>query len=230
MKRLETIMSMLFGGIFVVLSLMVAAETMLRKLFGASLQGVDELGGYALAVGATLAFSMALFGRAHMRIDIFHERLPRMLQAILNWLSALLMAVFALVLLWNCLQVVNETMEYGSTAQTPWATPLQYPQTAWLIGIALFGLLATGYAIRASWLLVANRIDELNVEFHPKGVNEEIKEELEDFEHRVQEASHTFKEELEEVTHHQGIERDLSDEIARVTRPANAATTGGISQ
>ena len=230
MKRLETMMSMVFGGIFVVLSLMVAAETMLRKLFGTSLQGVDELGGYALAVGATLAFSLALFGRAHMRIDIFHERLPRLVQALLNWLSAVLMAVFALLLLWNCLQVVIETMDYGSTAQTPWATPLEYPQSAWLVGVVLFGVLACGYALRASWLLICARIDELNVEFHPKGVTEELKEELEDFEHRIQEASHTFKEELQEVTHHQGLERDLSDEIARVNRPANAATTGGTSQ
>lgn len=230
MKRLETMMSMLFGGIFVVLSLMVAAETLLRKLFGTSLQGVDELGGYALAVGATLAFSMALFGRAHMRIDIFHERLPRLVQAVLNWLSALLMAVFALVLLWNCLQVLNETMDYGSTAQTPWATPLQYPQSAWFVGVAVFGILACGYALRATWLLLSNRIDDLNVEFHPKGVNEELKEELEDLEHRIQEASHTIKEEREEVSHHEGGERDLSDDIAPVIRPANAATTGGISQ
>ncbi|MEH6823809.1 MAG: TRAP transporter small permease [Motiliproteus sp.] len=229
MKRLETMISMVFGGIFVLLSLAVAAETMLRKLFGASLQGVDELGGYALAVGATLAFSMALFGRAHMRIDIFHERLPPLLQAVLNWLSAVLMALFALVLLWTCLQVLIETMDYGSTAQTPWATPLQYPQTAWLIGIALFGLLATGYAFRASWLLVANRIDELNVEFHPKGVTEELKEELEDFEQRVKEASPTLKEELQEITHNQGLEQDLCEEIKRVSRPANAAVTGGIS-
>lgn len=230
MKRLETMISMVFGGIFVLLSLAVAAETLLRKLFGASLQGVDELGGYALAVGATLAFSMALLGRAHMRIDIFHERLPRLLQALLNWLSALLMALFALVLLWTCLQVLIETREYGSTAQTPWATPLQYPQTAWLIGIALFGLLATGYALRASWLLLAKRIDELNVEFHPKGVTEELKEELEDFKQRVKGAAPGFKAELEEITHHQGLEQDLCQEIQRVSRPAKVAATGGLSQ
>ena len=36
MKHLETMISMVFGGIFMVLSLMVAAETLLRKLFGVS--------------------------------------------------------------------------------------------------------------------------------------------------------------------------------------------------
>mgnify|MGYP006194141717 CR=1 FL=1 len=57
---LERWLGTLFGLIFVALSLVVAVETALRKLFNISLQGADELGGYALAVGATIAFSLAL--------------------------------------------------------------------------------------------------------------------------------------------------------------------------
>jgi len=187
-KRLETIASFIFGGIFLALSVLVAVEVIVRKLFGISLQGVDELGGYALAVGATISFSLALLGRAHMRIDIFHDMLPRNVKAILNWLAATLMAVFAVLLIWNCYGVVTETLDYGSTAATPWATPLIYPQSVWMFGFAVFAVLASGYALRATWLLVTSRIDELNEEFHPKGVSEELKEELEDFEHRVHEA------------------------------------------
>ena len=188
MKRLETIASFIFGGIFLALSVLVTLEVVLRKAFGMSLQGVDELGGYALALGATLTFTIALLGRAHMRIDIFHEMLPRGVQAILNWLAAVLMAAFAVLLLWNSQGVLTETMDYGSTAATPWATPLIYPQSAWVFGFSVFAVLAIGYAVRATWLLVTRRIDDLNEEFHPKGVSEELKEELEDFEHRVQEA------------------------------------------
>ncbi len=55
---------------------MVAVETVVRKVFNFSLQGADELGGYALAVGATIAFSLALLGRTHIRVDVFHDRLP----------------------------------------------------------------------------------------------------------------------------------------------------------
>jgi len=54
-----------------------------------------------------------------MRIDVFHEHLPRLLQTALNWLSSVLMAGLASVLAWVCYQVVVETVEYGSTAQTP---------------------------------------------------------------------------------------------------------------
>ena len=41
-----------------------------------------------------------------------------------------------------------------------------------------------GYALRATVLLVQGRIAELNVEFHPKSAKEELKEELDDLEHR----------------------------------------------
>lgn len=225
MKHLETTASLVFGGIFVLLSLMVAAETLLRKLFGTSLQGVDELGGYALAAGATISFSMALFGRAHMRIDIFHDMLPRTVQSVLNWLSAVLMALFAGVLIWNCLQVVNETLEYGSTAQTPWATPLIYPQSVWFLGLGLFALAAVAYGVRATWLLLSHRFDQLNEEFHPKGVSEELKEELEDFEHRAQEAASQQQREAPEVAPRRRMDAGLTDHA--VPAPVAATTTTG---
>ncbi|WP_116472530.1 TRAP transporter small permease [Zobellella maritima] len=186
MKRIEYMAGMVFGGIFLLLSLLVVVETLLRKFFSVSLQGVDELGGYALAVGATLSFTLALLGRTHMRIDIFHEKLPKSLQTLFNWLSAVLMALFGIFLFWVCLQIVQETLDYGSTAQTPWATPLKYPQGIWLAGLTVFAFAATLYSLRATWLLLSGRTGQLNEEFHPKGVSEELKEELEDFKHRQQ--------------------------------------------
>ncbi|MFP2770781.1 TRAP transporter small permease subunit [Oceanisphaera sp. KMM 10153] len=193
MKRIEYMASMVFGGIFLLLSVLVVTETLLRKFFNVSLQGVDELGGYALAAGATLSFTLALLGRAHMRIDIFHEKFPKSLQTLFNWLSATLMALFGLFLFWVCLQIVLETLDYGSTAQTPWATPLKYPQGVWLAGLTVFAFTATIYGLRATWLLLSGRSAQLNEEFHPKGVSEELKEELEDFKHR-QQASGTVEE------------------------------------
>lgn len=45
--RVEGALAMLFGLIFLVLSAIVSIETISRKLFNFSLQGADELGGYA---------------------------------------------------------------------------------------------------------------------------------------------------------------------------------------
>ena len=82
--RLESILSILFGGIFGVLVIIVTIETIARKLFNVSLQGADELGGYALAIGSTLAFSLAVFGRNHIRVDVLHEKYPTRFQ---GWMT-----------------------------------------------------------------------------------------------------------------------------------------------
>jgi TRAP-type C4-dicarboxylate transport system permease small subunit len=173
-----------FGGIFLGLAVVVAVETISRKLFNVSLQGADELGGYALAVGSTIAFSLALMGRNHIRVDVFHEKFPRGLQAALNWLSIVALAVFGAFIAWIAFKVISDTLQYGSTAQTPWATPLILPQSVWYAGLVVFALVAIGYAVRATLLLLTNRIDTLNHDFHPKSAKEELKEELEDLAHR----------------------------------------------
>jgi TRAP-type C4-dicarboxylate transport system permease small subunit len=184
MNRFSTFLSLLFGYMFLALSALVTFETILRKLFNMSIQGADELGGYALAVGSALAFAIALIGRSHIRIDVLHRFLPARLQGILNWLSITLIAAFALLLGWVCWTVVSDTMAYRSTAATPWATPLIYPQGVWYAALLMFALTALILAIRASMLLFSGRIAQHNDEFHPKGASEELKEELEDVERR----------------------------------------------
>ncbi len=183
-EHIENVLAWVFGTIFLVLSVVVAVETLSRKIFNYSLQGADELGGYALAVGSTIAFSLALMGRNHIRVDVFHEKMPRALQAFLNWFSIASIAAFGVFMAWVATKVIVDTMQYGSTAQTPWATPLIWPQSVWYAGLVIFALVATGYAVRASWLGIRRRIDTLNDDFQPKSAKEELKEELDDLANR----------------------------------------------
>jgi TRAP-type C4-dicarboxylate transport system permease small subunit len=184
MKRIEAALAWIFGAIFLVLSFVVTIETISRKVFNFSLQGADELGGYALAIGSTIAFSLALAGRNHIRVDVFHEMFSRRTKALLNWVSIVGLAAAAVLFVAVSLRVLRESLEYGSTAQTPWATPLIYPQSLWYLGLIFFMLVAVGFAIRATGLLFGGQLDELNVEFHPKSAKEELKEELDDFAQR----------------------------------------------
>jgi len=184
MRRIEIALAWIFGTIFLVLSFIVTIETISRKVFNFSLQGADELGGYSLAIGSTIAFCLALVGRNHIRVDVFHELFSRRMKATLNWLSIVGLAAGAVLFVVVSLRVLRESLEYGSTAQTPWATPLIYPQGLWYLGLIMFMLVAVGFAARATWLLFKGRIDELNVEFHPKSAKEELKEELDDFAQR----------------------------------------------
>ncbi len=184
MRRFEDILATVFGAIFFVLAFAVTIETLVRKLFNFSLQGVDELGGYSLAIGSTIAFALAVVGRNHIRVDVFHEHFPRALKAVMNWLSIVLLACMASLFVIVSWRVLQESLAYRSTAQTPWATPLIYPQSLWYAGLVLFMLVAVGFAVRATWLLATRRIDTLNEEFHAKSAKEELKEELQDLEQR----------------------------------------------
>jgi TRAP-type C4-dicarboxylate transport system permease small subunit len=182
--RLENILGILFGTIFMTLVALVTIETIARKLFNVSLQGVDELGGYALAIGSTIAFSLAVFGRNHIRVDVLHQHYPDWLKALMNWLSAFSLAAFAVFLCWVAIQVLLDSVTYGSTAQTPWATPLIYPQSLWYAGLVIFGIVSSCFAAWATYLLLTGKQQELILEFQPKSAKEELKEELDDLAQR----------------------------------------------
>ena len=180
MSRVAHLCSIVFGYGLIVLSVVVVVETFGRKLAGFSLQGADELGGYILAVGSTLAFTIALIERGHVRIDILRGLLPRWLNATLDWLATLLMLCFSALLAWVCLQVLSETVDYGSVAPSPWATPLVYPQSLWLGAMLMFFALALWLAVDATLLLAKGRLAELLRRHGPKALEEELAEELGD--------------------------------------------------
>lgn len=178
MDRLATYISRIFGWSLLFLSGFVALETVMRKLFNTSLQGADELGGYVLAFGSSLAFVVTLIERAHIRIDLLHHRLSLRAQATLDWLAALSMAALGVFILYVGWFVIADTLAYGSTAATPWATPLIWPQGLWYGALAIFSLAAIGLAVRATWLFATGRFGKLADEFNPKGAAEELAEEL----------------------------------------------------
>lgn len=180
MKSLERLASIAFGLVFIFLSLAVAVETVSRKVFNVSLQGVDELGGYCLAVGGALAFAVTLAANAHIRIDLVHDRLARAPRILLNIVSILSLAVTALVLAWMAWLAFGDSITFNATAQTPWATPLRYPQGVWVAALALFLAVAAVLVIGALLALLRGRWAELDRRYSPRGSRDELEEELAD--------------------------------------------------
>lgn len=179
-QQVEQLLGTVFGCIFLGLAFVVTLETVLRKVLNVSLQGADELAGYALAVGATLAFSQALLGRSHIRVDVLHDRLPRRARAALNVLSACLLAAFAILMAWLAWYVIQDTRAYGSVSQTPWATPLVVPQSVWLAGLGVFALVALLVAMGTLRLWLLGRLDDVDRLHGPRGTREEVSEEIQD--------------------------------------------------
>lgn len=184
MHRFTIAVSWIFGILLLGLSLFVSLETVSRKLFNHSFQGADELGGYVLAICGSLAFTVALIERGHVRIDFLHDRLGPRLQAMMNLISLLFLTGVGLFFIRYCYTVIRDTLDYGSTAATPWATPLIYPQSLWYGALAVFFLacvLLLGCGLRD---LLRGDIAAINRNFGPKGAMEELRDELDDLEQR----------------------------------------------
>lgn len=196
-NRIDKAVNAAFGGIFLLLSILIVCETLLRKIFNVSLQGIDELSGYALAVGACLSFSSALIGRSHMRIDLLYSKYPTWLRSGLNLVSMLTLTLFALFLVYVSWQVILETNEYGSTAPTAWGTPLIWPQSLWFAAIIIFAVLSLVLLLKALKRTVNKDFSSLNQELGPKGAMEEVHQELNDFQQRKQKNSHTKMDSVE---------------------------------
>lgn len=184
MKRIAQLAGVTFGAIMIALSFAIAAETVLRKFFSLSLGGVDELGGYAVAVVAPLAFLVTASEQAHIRINVLHGKLPLRARAVLNVAAAVSFSLLALFLLYFTLKTVQDTLAYRSIAQTPWATPLIYPQSVWLVAMTTFTIGTLVIAARATLLAFRGDWKTLDRSYGPGSPQDELEAELSDLKAR----------------------------------------------
>jgi TRAP-type C4-dicarboxylate transport system permease small subunit len=179
--RITRVLVIACGWWLLAIVAMTCIEIIGRKFFGFSLQAVDELGAYSLAITCAFAFTLTLLNRGHTRVDFLMTRLPAGVQAWLNALAMLLLAALALFAAWRGTNVLAESIEFQSRATTPLQTPLWIPQSLWLAGITLFALACTLLAGHAVSLLMRDR-DRLNALYGPMTLDEEIRHEVADLE------------------------------------------------
>ena len=169
--------AILCGYLVLALSIAVSVEIVGRKLFSHSFPGTDDIGGYVLAIVAIIGASYTMAKRGHTRVDIFLVRLPTSWQRVLNLLAMVSMATFASFAAWRGSTVLLESIEFQSVASNPLQTPLWQPQSLWLIGLVLFALISTAYALHA--LVLFMRGDRaLNRYYGPATVQDELEAEL----------------------------------------------------
>ncbi len=148
-------------------------EVIGRRLFDISLQGVNEIGGYMLAIGSTWGFSIALLQRAHSRVDFLFPRFPRVLRNVLNLFAALTLAGLAVFSAWEAWSVLRDTLRWQARASTPLQTPLWIPQSLWLFGLVVFAGVALALATHALMLFFRDR-RRLDRFYGPPSLEEQI--------------------------------------------------------
>ena len=174
------VLVILSGWWLILFSLASCFEMVSRKLFQFSLQGIDEIGGYTLAVTSAIGFSYTLITRGHTRIDFLVSKMPVPARAALNFVAMLTLALLGAFALYRGWDVLSESIEFQSTATTPLQTPLWIPQVIWFTGYAMFALISTYLAAHCGWLLLRGRTTELNKLYGPQTLEEEIESEAGD--------------------------------------------------
>jgi TRAP-type C4-dicarboxylate transport system permease small subunit len=166
-----------FGYAILAYALLLTAEIIGRKLFNTSFKGIDEVGGFVLAISAAIGASYTMAMRGHTRVDVFLVRMPKRIQSALNALAMTTMALFAGFAAWRSIAVLVDTLDYRSVS-TNLQQPLWIPQLIWVFGLVLFAFIAAAYALHALFLL-ARGDPRLNAFYGPLSVNDELQDELE---------------------------------------------------
>ena len=115
---------------------LIMTEVLGRQFPAMRVGGADELSGYVMAAIATWGFSYALVERAHVRVDLIHNRLPVMGRAVLDIIALASVLLVAVLVAWHAYDVLAKSLARGSRSNTPLGVPLWMPQIVWFGGWA----------------------------------------------------------------------------------------------
>ena len=152
-EQVAVFLALLAGAAVTTLAVLIALDIVGRDIFGVSLQGTDEIGGYVLAFVGSLGMALTLLRRGHPRIDLFFRFFPRKLSDILHVLAQIGIACLAIFMTWHALMELQTTLRFGAVTNTPLQTPLWVPQAIWVFGTAFFAITACLTSAHAVFLL-----------------------------------------------------------------------------
>ncbi len=167
------------GGGLLVFSFAVVVEVLMRRFMNHSFAGLDELGGYMLAIVGAIAFTETLLHRGHIRIDVIHARVGRRLQSALDVLAMLGVIVFFGTMLFYAQHLLGRSIGLQSRSISSLSVILWVPQSIWFVGIALFVVTAITLLARAIVaLLLGDRATAVAL-IGLRSAEEELAEEVE---------------------------------------------------
>ena len=176
-RKFNVSFAILGGYILLLLSFLIVSEIVARKLFSYSLQGVDEIGGYVVAVTGTFGFAYALIERAHTRIDIILDHVSRPMRNILNLLAYVLVTGAALFMLYYGYVALGESILFNSRSSTPLQTIMWIPQGMWFAGLCVFSITSVALLVHLVILQIRNPERGFHL-YGPHTVQQEVDREV----------------------------------------------------
>lgn len=164
------------GFTLVFVSLMVAAEVLLRKFFNVTLGGMDEITGYVLAVSVSWSLAFGLTEKAHIRIDVLYNLVSARFRGLLDLLCLTSLAAFMFTLTYWSGKLLLTTLEFGSTSNTALQTPLWIPQSLWVAGFLFFSFTLLLLLLRAAGHVLRGNLSGVSQLVGIRSVADEVEE------------------------------------------------------
>jgi TRAP-type C4-dicarboxylate transport system permease small subunit len=176
---LAACMAYLAGWNYIACALFITADILGRNLLGVSSAATVEVTGYMLAGGIAWALAHTLARGAHIRVDVWVNRLPLRFRAALHLFALLLLGVFAVFCAWAAWSLVDESLLFDAHDNSALRLPLVVPQGLWLFGLLAFCAAVLVLALDAALLLLAGRPGEVDRLLGSRTVEDETAEALE---------------------------------------------------
>lgn len=176
---LAAFMAHVAGWNYVACALFITFDVVARSLFGFSSKATIEITGYMLAGGIAWGLAHTLARRAHIRVDVWVNRLPLGLRAVLHLVSLLLLAGFAGFCLWAGWSLVDESALFDAHDNSALRVPLVVPQGIWTFGIAAFCVMILVLALESVLSLLLGQSGDLDGLLSSRTLEDETAEALE---------------------------------------------------
>lgn len=142
------------GTLMLASVVLICFDVLTRKFLNFATNGSNELSGYAFAISTSWALAFGVLQRINVRVDVLYRLLPVRVGAVLDWLSLVLLGVFAGYLTYYASIVAQTSWMQQATANTSLGTPLWIPQFLWVIGMAWMCIVIALMLFRSSVALV----------------------------------------------------------------------------
>lgn len=166
------------GAMMLFAACMVTVDVLLRRFFGRTVGGADEISGYLFAIATSWALAYVLLHRGNVRIDALYLLLPRRVCAFLDLLALLVLGAFMVVLAHHAIELLMTTIHLGARSTTPLRVPLIWPQGFWFAGLVLFLIAYALVLVTTVAALIRGEYEGVRRVAGAPSLDEEIKEEL----------------------------------------------------
>jgi TRAP-type transport system small permease protein len=118
--RLTKYMGYVGAALIAIMMMMTVVDVFMRFVFNSPIAGVNELSALSLAMVVGLGFGWAALERAHIKVDLVMDRLPKETQFITDAVMFLLSLIMgAIMMIWTLVDLIGKKGQTTGSLHIP---------------------------------------------------------------------------------------------------------------